>query len=76
MKLQDVLQELNEIGGGVKDWLRDFVVSYKKLDPSLRNADSKIILKHMPMNKLMKLYRRNHDPAKAARLFVRQGVRR
>jgi hypothetical protein len=76
MKLQDVLQELNEIGGGVKDWLRDFVVSYKKLDPSLRNADSKIILKHMPMNKLMKLYRRDHDPAKAARLFVRQEVRR
>tara|TARA_Y100001951_G_C11065283_1_gene143056 strand:- start:32 stop:262 length:231 start_codon:yes stop_codon:yes gene_type:complete len=76
MKLQDVLQELNEIGGGIKDWLRDFVVSYKKLDPSLKNVDSKTILKLMPMQKLMTMYRRKQDPAKVAKLFVGQGVRR
>ena len=76
MKLQDVLQELNEIGGGIKDWLRDFVVSYKKFDPSLKNVDSKTILKLMPMQKLMTMYRRKQDPAKVAKLFVRKGVRR
>jgi len=53
-----------------------FCGSYKKLDPSLKNVDSKMILKQMPMQKLMMMYRRKQDPAKVAKLFVRQGVRR
>ena len=76
MKLQDLLNELNEISGGVRDWLRDFIVHYKKLEPAFKNTDSKTLLKALPMQRLMRMYRQKQDPAKVARLFVRKGARR
>ena len=65
MKLYDILQELIE--SSVSDWLRDVVSAYKKIEPSVRNISSKLLLKQMPVNSLMSAYRRGVDPVKAAR---------
>ena len=65
MKLYDILQELIE--SSVSDWLKDVVKAYKKIEPSVRNISSKLLLKQMPMNSLMSAYRRGVDPVKAAR---------
>ena len=67
MKLYDILQELIE--SSVSDWLKDVVKAYKKIEPSVKNINSKISLKQMPMNSLLSAYRRGVDPAKAARMM-------
>ena len=67
MKLYDILQELIE--SSVSDWLRDVVKAYKKIEPSVKNINSKTLLKQMPMNSLMSAYRRGVDAAKAARMM-------
>ena len=64
MKLYDILQELIE--SSVSDWLKDVVKAYKKIEPSVKNINSKTLLKQMPMNSLISAYRRVVDPAKAA----------
>ena len=67
MKLYDILQELIE--SSVSDWRKDVVKAYKKLEASVKNINSKTLLKKMPMNSLMSAYRRGVDPAKAARMM-------
>ena len=40
MKLYDILQELIE--SSVSDWLKDVVKAYKKIEPSVKNINSKV----------------------------------
>ena len=72
MNLIDVLNEINEFGGGtgIKGWLREFVKAYKLVQPSTKNALPADILRYVGKNKILRMYRRGIDPTRAAKIFA------